>query len=171
MIGRSEGAELDFGLTDKEGKPLSDKKLTVFTTRPDTAFGVTYMVLAPEHKYVSELADRFENPDEVRAYVEATAKKSELQRTMDDSKTGVELKGIKAKNPYNGALIPVFISDYVLTGYGTGAIMAVPAHDQRDYDFAKAFELPIVQVLEGGDISEKAWEEDGAHVNSGFWTA
>ena len=87
---------------------------------------------------------------------------------MDDSKTGVELKGVKAKNPYNGELIPVFISDYVLTGYGTGAIMAVPAHDQRDYDFAKAFNLPIVQVLEGGDIAEKAWEEDGAHINSGF---
>ena len=167
-IGRSEGAELDFGLTDKEGNPLADRKLTVFTTRPDTAFGVTYMVLAPEHKYVAELADRFENKDEIRAYVEATAKKSELQRTMDDSKTGVELKGIKAKNPYNGELIPVFISDYVLTGYGTGAIMAVPAHDQRDYDFAKAFNLPIVQVLEGGDIAEKAWEEDGAHINSGF---
>ena len=92
-IGRSEGAELDFGLTDKEGNPLADRKLTVFTTRPDTAFGVTYMVLAPEHKYVAELADRFENKDEIRAYVEATAKKSELQRTMDDSKTGVELKG------------------------------------------------------------------------------
>lgn len=167
-IGRSEGAELDFGLTDKEGNPLADRKLTVFTTRPDTAFGVTYMVLAPEHKYVAELADRFENKDEIRAYVEATAKKSELQRTMDDSKTGVELKGVKARNPYNGELIPVFISDYVLTGYGTGAIMAVPAHDQRDYDFAKAFNLPIVQVLEGGDIAEKAWEEDGAHINSGF---
>ena len=87
---------------------------------------------------------------------------------MDDSKTGVELKGVKARNPYNGELIPVFISDYVLTGYGTGAIMAVPAHDQRDYDFAKALNLPIVQVLEGGDIAEKAWEEDGAHINSGF---
>ncbi len=167
-IGRSEGAELDFALTDKDGKELDGKKLTVFTTRPDTAFGVTYMVMAPEHKYVSELNDMFENKAEIAAYVEATAKKSELQRTADDSKTGVELKGIKAKNPYNGALIPVFISDYVLTGYGTGAIMAVPAHDQRDYDFAKAFNLPIIQVLEGGDISEKAWEEDGAHINSDF---
>ncbi len=167
-IGRSEGAELDFGLTDNNGQPIDDKKLTVYTTRPDTAFGVTYMVLAPEHHYVSELEKRFENKEEIRAYVEAAAKKSELQRTMDDSKTGVELKGIKAKNPYNGELIPVFISDYVLTGYGTGAIMAVPAHDQRDYDFAKAFNLPVVQVLEGGDISEKAWEEDGAHINSGF---
>ncbi len=167
-IGRSEGAELDFGLTGKDGADLGGRKLTVFTTRPDTAFGVTYMVLAPEHAYVEELMNQFENPEEIKAYVEAAAKKSELQRTADDSKTGVELKGIKAKNPFNGELIPVFISDYVLTGYGTGAIMAVPAHDQRDYDFAKAFNLPIIQVLEGGDISEKAWEEDGAHINSGF---
>lgn len=167
-IGRSEGAELDFDLTDAQGNPLDGKKLKVFTTRPDTAFGVTYMVMAPEHDFVTALMPRFENPSEVQAYVEATAKKSELQRTMDDSKTGVELKGIKARNPFNGALIPVFISDYVLTGYGTGAIMAVPAHDQRDYDFAKAFNLPIIQVLAGGDISEKAWEEDGEHINSGF---
>ncbi|MBR2034253.1 MAG: leucine--tRNA ligase [Alphaproteobacteria bacterium] len=159
-IGRSEGAELDFA--------FGDDKLTVFTTRPDTAFGVTYMVMAPEHEFVQKYMSRFENQDEIKAYVEATAKKSDLQRTMDDSKTGVELKGIKAKNPFTGAEIPVFISDYVLTGYGTGAIMAVPAHDQRDYDFARVFGLPIIQVLEGGDISEKAWEEDGAHINSGF---
>lgn len=167
-IGRSEGAELDFGLTFADGAAIKDKKLTVFTTRPDTAFGVTYMVLAPEHPYVSELMGQFENAAEVQAYVEETAKKSDLQRTMNDSKTGVELKGIKAKNPFNGELIPVFISDYVLTGYGTGAIMAVPAHDQRDYDFAKAFDLPIIQVLDGGDISEKAFEEDGPHINSSF---
>ena len=166
-IGRSEGAELDFGLTDNNGESL-DRKLTVFTTRPDTAFGVTYMVMAPEHQFVAELMDKFENKSEVQAYVDETAKKSDLQRTMTDSKTGVELKGIKAKNPYTGDLIPVFISDYVLTGYGTGAIMAVPAHDQRDYDFAKAFNLPIIQVLDGGDISEKAFEEDGPHINSGF---
>lgn len=167
-IGRSEGAELDFGLADNNGEALADKKLTVFTTRPDTAFGVTYMVLAPEHPYVAELMSRFENADEVKAYVEKTATKSDLQRSMDETKTGVELKGIKAKNPYNGKLIPVFISDYVLMGYGTGAIMAVPAHDQRDYDFAKAFDLPIIQVLAGGDISEKAHEEDGEHINSEF---
>lgn len=159
-IGRSEGAELDFG--------FGDDKLTVFTTRPDTAFGVTYMVLAPEHPFVAKYMDKFENPEEIKAYVEATAKKSDLERTAGDEKTGVELKGIKARNPYNGKMIPVFISDYVLTGYGTGAIMAVPAHDQRDYDFAKVFNLPIIQVLEGGDISEKAWEEDGAHINSEF---
>ena len=167
-IGRSEGAELDFGLTDGNGTELPGKKLTVFTTRPDTAFGVTYMVLAPEHPYVAELASRFENAAEVQAYVEKTATKSDLQRSMDESKTGVELKGIKAKNPYNGKLIPIFISDYVLMGYGTGAIMAVPAHDQRDYDFAKAFNLPIIQVLAGGDIAVKAHEEDGAHINSEF---
>ena len=157
-IGRSEGAELDF--------EFAGKKLTVFTTRPDTAFGVTYMVLAPEHGFVSEL--KFENDEEVRAYVRQAAGKSDLQRTADDSKTGVELKGFKAKNPYNGEMIPVFISDYVLTGYGTGAIMAVPAHDQRDYDFARAFNLPIVQVLEGGDITKEAHEGEGAHINSGF---
>ena len=159
-IGRSEGAELDFA--------FGEDNLTVFTTRPDTAFGVTYMVLAPEHEFVQKYMAKFENQEEIKAYVDATAKKSDLQRTMDDSKTGVELKGIKAKNPFTGTEIPVFISDYVLTGYGTGAIMAVPAHDQRDYDFAKVFNLPIIQVLEGGDISEKAWEEDGAHINSGF---
>ena len=167
-IGRSEGAELDFELCSNEGKTLDGRKLKVFTTRPDTAFGVTYMVMAPEHKFVQELMPMFENQAEIKAYVDETAKKSELQRTADDSKTGVELKGIKAKNPFNNKLIPVFISDYVLTGYGTGAIMAVPAHDQRDYDFAKKFNLPIIQVLEGGDISEQAWEEDGAHINSDF---
>lgn len=159
-IGRSEGAELDFD--------FAGEKLTVFTTRPDTAFGVTYMVLAPEHPFVNKYMQQFENQEEIKAYVAETAKKSELQRSMSEDKTGVELKGIKARNPYNGKMIPVFISDYVLTGYGTGAIMAVPAHDQRDYDFAKVFGLPIVQVLEGGDISEKAWEEDGAHINSEF---
>ena len=159
-IGRSEGAELDF--------KFGNDKLTVFTTRPDTAFGVTYMVLAPEHPFVQKYMDCFENPEEIKAYVEATAKKSDLQRTQEDGKTGVELKGMKALNPFNGKEIPVFISDYVLTGYGTGAIMAVPAHDQRDYDFAKVFGLPIIQVLDGGDISEKAWEEDGVHINSDF---
>lgn len=166
-IGRSHGAELDFEITDNGGVSLG-KKLRVFTTRPDTAFGVTYMVAAPEHRYIKELMSRFENPQEIQNYIDKTAKKSDLQRTANDSKTGVELKGIKAKNPYNGKLIPIFISDYVLTGYGTGAIMAVPAHDQRDYDFAKVFSLPIIQVLDGGDISEKAFEEDGPHINSNF---
>lgn len=166
-IGRSEGAELSFELTDNNGNSLG-KKMVVYTTRPDTTFGVTYTVMAPEHEFVKELMNRFENVAEVQNYIDEAAKKSELQRTADTTKTGVELKGIKAKNPFTGKLIPVFISDYVLTGYGTGAIMAVPAHDQRDYDFAKVFNLPIVQVLDGGDISEKAWEEDGKHINSGF---
>ena len=166
-IGRSEGAELSFELTDNNGNSLG-KKMVVYTTRPDTTFGVTYTVMAPEHEYVKDLMNRFENAVEVQNYIDEAAKKSELQRTADTTKTGVELKGIKAKNPFTGKLIPVFISDYVLTGYGTGAIMAVPAHDQRDYDFAKVFNLPIVQVLDGGDISEKAWEEDGKHINSGF---
>ncbi len=166
-IGRSEGAELDFEITDSEGNSLG-KKLKVFTTRIDTAFGVTYMVMAPEHEYVNELKNKFNNVSEIDAYVLETSKKSDLQRTANDSKSGVELKGIKAKNPFNGKLIPIFISDYVLTGYGTGAIMAVPAHDQRDYDFAKVFNLPIIQVLDGGDISEKAFEEDGPHINSEF---
>ena len=166
-IGRSEGAELNFELTDNEGNSLG-KNMVVYTTRPDTTFGVTYTVMAPEHEFVKELMNRFENAAEVQNYIDEAAKKSELQRTADTTKTGVELKGVKAKNPFTGKLIPVFISDYVLTGYGTGAIMAVPAHDQRDYDFAKVFNLPIIQVLDGGDISEKAWEEDGKHINSGF---
>lgn len=166
-IGRSEGAELTFELTDNSGNNLG-KPMVVYTTRPDTTFGVTYTVMAPEHPFVQDLLDKFENADEVKNYVNETAKKSELQRTADTTKTGVELKGIKARNPYTGKLIPVFISDYVLTGYGTGAIMAVPAHDQRDYDFAKVFNLPIIQVLAGGDISKEAWEEDGMHINSGF---
>lgn len=166
-IGRSEGAELEFALTDNSGNDLG-KKMTVYTTRPDTTFGVTYCVMAPEHHFVKELMEKYENPDEVKKYIEEASKKSELQRTSDTTKTGVELKGIKARNPFNNTLIPVFISDYVLTGYGTGAIMAVPAHDQRDYDFAKVFNLPIIQVLAGGDISKEAWEEDGEHINSGF---
>lgn len=167
-IGRSEGAELDFGLTEKSGEEILDKNLTVFTTRPDTAFGVTYMVLAPEHKYVEELMSKFDNADEVKSYVKESKNKSDLDRTISEEKSGVELKGIKAKNPYSGELIPVFISDYVLMGYGTGAIMAVPAHDQRDYDFAKAFNLPIIQVLDGGDVEKEAHEGEGAHINSGF---
>lgn len=167
-IGRSEGAELDFGLVDKNGNELEDKTITVFTTRPDTTFGVTYMVLAPEHEFVQKYMGKFENQEEIKAYVAETAKKSDLQRNMSDDKTGVELKGIKAKNPYTGTLIPVYISDYVLTGYGTGAVMGMPGHDQRDYDFAKKFGLPIISILEGIDVSEKAGEGDAPHINSGF---
>jgi leucyl-tRNA synthetase len=169
-IGRSEGAELDFILTDEDGNQIEDKKLTVFTTRPDTSFGVTYMVLAPEHPYIQELKTMFNNNGEIDNYVLEASKKSDLDREIAaaNQKTGIELKGIKAKNPYNGELIPVFISDYVLMGYGTGAIMAVPAHDQRDYDFAKTFNLPITQVLAGGDIEESAHEGEGEHINSDF---
>ncbi len=159
-IGRSEGAELDFD--------FAGEKLTVFTTRPDTAFGVTYMVLAPEHEFVQKYMSQFENQAEIKDYVAIASKKSDLERTASEEKTGVELKGIKAKNPYTGQTIPVFISDYVLTGYGTGAIMAVPAHDSRDYAFAKKFGLPIIPVLDGGDISVEAFEGDGLHINSGF---
>ena len=120
----------------------------------------------PDNDY--EVIVPIENKEEITDYVSETAKKSEFHRSIATDKTGVELKGLKATNPYNNQEIPVFISDYVLTGYGTGAIMAVPAHDQRDYDFAKTFDLPIIQVLEGGDISKEAWEGEGAHINSGF---
>lgn len=170
-IGRSEGAELDFGLTDGNGTELPGKKLTVFTTRPDTAFGVTYMVLAPEHPYVAELASRFENAAEVQAYVEKTATKSDLQRSMDESKTGVELKGIKAKNPYNGKLIPIFISDYVLMGYGTGAIMAVPAHDQRDYDLPKRSICRLFRFWPAAILRLKRMKKTVRISIPSFWTA
>lgn len=139
-IGRSEGSEIDFKVNDKEIK--------VFTTRPDTLFGTTYVVLAPEHKLIHELEDKVENLDEVRKYIKESRKKSEIERTAEDKeKTGVELKGIRAINPANKEEIPVWIADYVLPDYGTGAVMAVPAHDQRDYEFAKKFDLPIKQVI------------------------
>ena len=172
-IGRSHGAELDFEITDNNGESLG-RKLKVFTTRPDTAFGVTYMVMAPEHQYIKELAEKFENWNEIVAYVAEAAKKSDLQRTANDSKTGVELRGIKAKNPFNDALIPIFISDYVLTGYGTGAIMAVPAHDTRDWEFAKKFDLPIIEVVAGSKVGveNEAFTDcaTGKLVNSSFLT-
>jgi leucyl-tRNA synthetase len=139
-IGRSEGASIEFSLKD------ADQKIEVFTTRPDTLFGATYMVLAPEHDLVHQLEGKIENLDEVKAYVEATAKKSELDRQIDQEKTGVELKGVKAINPANNEELPIWIADYVLASYGTGAIMAVPAHDERDYEFAKKFELEIKPV-------------------------
>lgn len=162
-IGRSEGVELDFSIKD------SDRKLRVFTTRPDTLFGATYMVISPEHPMIEADQDRIENLDEVRTYQQMTAKKSEFERTeLNTDKTGVELKGIKAVNPVNDQEIPVWISDYVLTTYGTGAIMAVPAHDTRDYAFAVKFGLPIVEVVAGGDISREAYTdiEDGVLINS-----
>ena len=165
-IGRSEGAEVDFAIKD------SDMKLRVYTTRPDTLFGATYMVVAPEHAAVDQLKERITNWDDVVAYREAAARKSDFERTeLAKEKTGVELQGIKAIDPVNGHEIPVFISDYVLSTYGTGAIMAVPAHDERDWEFAKKFGLPIVEVVAGGeDVQKAAYTDvaDGVLCNSGF---
>ena len=166
-IGRSTGAEVDFQTSEGD-------KLTVFTTRPDTLFGATYMVIAPEHPFVKKWAGKIQNPDEVNAYVEAAACKSDFERselTADKEKTGVELRGVRAINPVNGKEIPIFISDYVLVTYGTGAIMAVPAHDTRDWAFARKFGLPIVEVVQGGDVEKEAFtlkDDTGILVNSGF---
>ena len=160
-IGKSVGANIDFKISG------SDKKFTVFTTRCDTLFGATYCVLAPEHKLVDEITSA-DKRAEVEAYKKLCASKSDLERTeLNKDKTGV-FTGAYAINPANGKEIPVYISDYVLTSYGTGAIMAVPAHDTRDYEFAKKFGIPVVQVLEGGDISKEAYTGDGIHINSGF---
>ncbi len=164
-IGRSEGAEVDFKLAD--GKHV----VRVYTTRPDTLFGATYMVLSPEHKLVNELKSEITNWDAVVQYREAAARKSDFERTeLNKDKTGVPLEGIKAINPLNGAEIPVWISDYVLASYGTGAIMAVPAHDERDWAFARKFNLPIIEVVAGGDVEKEAFTDiaTGTLVNSGF---
>lgn len=164
-IGRSEGAEVTFRLT-------SGDDVVVYTTRCDTLFGATYLVLSPEHKIVEKLLSTIENPDEVKAYIEEAAKKSEFERTeLAKDKTGARLCGVNAINPVNGKEIPVFISDYVLVTYGTGAIMAVPAHDGRDWDFAKKFDLPIIEVVAGGDDVQKQAYTDvssGNMINSGF---
>ena len=163
-IGKSYGAEVDFATT-------AGDTLTVYTTRCDTLFGATYMVIAPEHAYVEKWAPKLENYAEVVAYREAAGKKSDFERTeLAKEKTGVMLKGVKAINPVNGKEIPIFISDYVLAGYGTGAIMAVPAHDERDWDFAKKFGLPIIEVVAGGDVQNEAFVdvETGKLVNSDF---
>jgi leucyl-tRNA synthetase len=160
-IGMSEGAEINFKIAN------SDKTITVFTTRPDTIYGATFMVLAPEHPIIEELADRITNMDEVKAYQLEVSKKSELERTqLVKDKTGVLLKGISAINPLTNQEIPLWIADYVMMGYGTGAIMAVPAHDERDYEFAKKFNIPIVEVIKGGDISKEAYIGEGEMVNS-----
>jgi len=160
-IGKSVGANVVFKI-DK-----TDKEFTVFTTRSDTLFGATYCVMAPEHPFVKDITTP-EHQDEVNAYIEACASKSDLQRTeLNKDKTGV-FTGAYAINPVNHKKIPIWIADYVLAAYGTGAIMAVPAHDERDYDFAKKFGLDIVEVLQGGDITKEAWVHDGIHVNSGF---
>ena len=163
-IGRSTGAEVDFTTTEGD-------KLTVYTTRPDTLFVATYMVISPEHPAVEIWAGKLKNIDDVRAYREEAARKSDFERTeLNKGKTGVKLDGVSAINPVNGAEIPIFVSDYVLMGYGTGAIMAVPAHDERDWDFAKAFDLPIIEVIAGGDVQNAAFTdvETGTLVNSDF---
>ena len=163
-IGRSTGAEVDFDTT------LGDK-LTVYTTRPDTLFGATYMVISPEHPMIEKWAGQIQNMDEVRAYQEAAAKKSDFERTeVAKDKTGVKLLGVQAVNPVNDREIPIFISDYVLVSYGTGAIMAVPAHDTRDWEFAKKFGLPIIEVVKGGNVQEEAFTDcaTGIMVNSGL---
>ena len=160
-IGKSTGALVDFKVSG------IDEKFTVFTTRCDTLFGATYCVLAPEHTLVEKITTN-EQKVMVEEYKKNCASKSELERTeLNKDKTGV-FTGAYAINPVNGKEIPIWISDYVLASYGTGAIMAVPAHDTRDYEFAKKFGLEIIQVLEGGDISKEAWTEDGIHINSGF---
>ena len=163
-IGRSTGAEVDFTATTGD-------ILTVYTTRPDTLFGATYMVVSPEHPYIEKWADIIENIDEVRAYQQEAAKKSDFERTeMAKEKTGVIIKGVRAVNPVNNTEIPIFISDYVLVSYGTGAIMAVPAHDTRDWEFAKKFDLPIIEVVKGGNVQEEAFTDcaTGIMVNSGM---
>ena len=164
-IGRSTGAEVDFTATTGD-------KLTVYTTRCDTLFGATYMVISPEHPLIEKWADKLENIEEIRAYQAAAAKKSDFERTeVAKDKTGVMLKGIRAVNPVNNKEIPIFISDYVLVSYGTGAIMAVPAHDTRDWEFAKKFDLPIIEVVKGGeDVQKEAFVDcaTGVLTNSDF---
>ena len=160
-IGKSTGAQVTFKIKD------SDREFTVFTTRPDTLFGATYCVMAPEHELV-DIITIDDKKDEVVEYKRKCQSKSDLERTeLNKEKTGVFI-GAYAINPVNSKEIPIYISDYVLASYGTGAIMAVPAHDERDYEFAKKFDIPIIQVLEGGDISEKAYVLDGVHINSSF---
>ena len=166
-IGRSEGAEVTFKLTTGDD-------MVVYTTRCDTLFGATYSVISPEHPLIEKLADSLTNYDEIKAYQLAASKKSEFERTeLAKDKTGIELKGVRAINPVTGNEIPIFVSDYVLVTYGTGAIMAVPAHDTRDWDFAKKFNLPILEVVAGGkDVNEEAYTDvsKGTMVNSGFLT-
>ncbi len=162
-IGRSYGAEVEFDTT-------AGDKLVVYTTRPDTLYGATYMVVSPEHPYIEKWADQLKNLDEIKAYQRESAKKSDFERTeMNKDKTGVKLEGVTAINPVNGREIPIFISDYVLISYGTGAIMAVPAHDTRDWEFAKKFNLPIIEVVKGGeDVQKEAFTDcaTGIMVNS-----
>ncbi|MBQ8970265.1 MAG: leucine--tRNA ligase, partial [Lachnospiraceae bacterium] len=166
-IGKSTGAEVDFALTGK------DEKLRVYTTRPDTLFGATYMVISPEHPYIDQFKDEIKNYEELIAYREQAAKKSDFERTeIAKDKTGVQIDGLTATNPVNGKEIPIWVSDYVLMSYGTGAIMAVPAHDERDWEFAKKFGLPIIEVVAGSDkpVTEQVYTDvaTGTLVNSDF---
>ncbi|MGN0566324.1 MAG: leucine--tRNA ligase, partial [Candidatus Limousia pullorum] len=163
-IGKSTGAEVDFTTTTGD-------KLTIYTTRPDTLYGATYMVISPEHPMIEKWAGILENMDEVREYQAQAARKSDFERTeVAKDKTGIRLIGIEAINPVNDKKIPIFISDYVLVSYGTGAIMAVPAHDTRDWEFAKKFDLPIIEVVKGGDVEKEAFTDcaTGIMVNSGI---
>ncbi|MBR2742712.1 MAG: leucine--tRNA ligase [Clostridia bacterium] len=163
-IGRSTGAEVKFATS-------AGDNLVVYTTRPDTLFGATYMVISPEHPLIDKWSDRLTNMDAIRAYQKEASKKSDFERSeVAKDKTGVKLEGVTAINPVNGREIPIFVSDYVLMSYGTGAIMAVPAHDERDYDFAKAFDLPIIEVVAGGDVTKEAYVDiaNGVMINSGF---
>ncbi len=162
-IGKSTGAFVNFTLAG------TDEKLRVYTTRPDTLFGVTFMVIAPEHPLIEKYAAQIKNKSDLDAYREASAKKSEFERTqLVKDKTGVRIEGLEAVNPVTGGNIPIYISDYVMMGYGTGAIMAVPAHDQRDWEFAKKFGINIIQVIKGGDIEKEAYAGDGEMINSDF---
>ena len=162
-IGKSTGAFVNFTLAG------TDEKLRVYTTRPDTLFGVTFMVIAPEHPLIEKYAAQIKNKADLDAYREASAKKSEFERTqLVKDKTGVRIDGLEAVNPVTGGNIPIYISDYVMMGYGTGAIMAVPAHDQRDWEFAKKFGINIIQVIKGGDIEKEAYAGDGEMINSDF---
>ena len=162
-IGKSTGAFVNFTLAG------TDERLRVYTTRPDTLFGVTFMVIAPEHPLIEKYAAQIKNKSDLDAYKEASAKKSEFERTqLVKDKTGVRIEGLEAVNPVTGGNIPIYISDYVMMGYGTGAIMAVPAHDQRDWEFAKKFGINIIQVIKGGDIEKEAYAGDGEMINSDF---
>ncbi len=162
-IGKSTGAFVNFQVDGL------DEQLRIYTTRPDTLYGVTFMVIAPEHPLIDKYKDQIANFDAIQAYREVCAKKTEFERTqLVKEKTGVCIDGLTAVNPVNGKKIPIFIADYVMMGYGTGAIMAVPAHDQRDYDFAKKFGIDIIQVIKGGDIEQEAYTGDGEMINSEF---
>lgn len=162
-IGKSTGAFVDFRLKDL------DEKLEIYTTRCDTLFGVTFMVIAPEHPLIDKFSSKIKNMDAVLVYREEASRKTEFERTqLVKDKTGVRIEGITAVNPVSGKEIPIFISDYVMMGYGTGAIMAVPAHDQRDYEFAKRFGAEIIPVIEGGDLEKEAYSGDGVMINSDF---